>query len=198
MTRERERWDVPPLCTTRSQETNQPKINLWSHFIVHPWAKYTHIHIQISATLFTSFTHCQHIFVDQRVIVRQRNTFSCCFHFQYNCQRDSEERRKECLRSSSGQLKPKAIIQDDYWALVLPYPCSHSLLTTHRTLLLSSDHVGLSIFWMLRSIGCSCPSNLRKEATAKFSFIYTACSQINVKKKKNRQKKLSSAECNTH
>lgn len=152
------------------------------HFIVHPLAKYT----QLSATFFTSFTHCEHIFVDQRVIVQQRNTFSCCFDFQYSCQRDLEERRKERLCSSSGQLKPKVIIQNDYCALVLQYTCSHGLLTFHRTPLVSSDHVGLSILWMLRSIGCSCRSKLWKEVTAKFSFIYSSCSEINVKKKQTK------------
>lgn len=58
------------------------------------------------------------------------------------------EKRKEHLHSSSGQLKSKAIIWNDYCALVLQYTCSHSLLTLHRTPLLSSDSVCLSNCWI--------------------------------------------------
>lgn len=141
MAREKERWGVPPLCTTRSEETNQPKINLWSCI------PQQNLHISISMCLIFHLLYplWTHLCRSQKVTVLQRNTFSCCFHFQYSCQRDSEERRKERLCSSSGQLKPKAIIRNDYWAWVLQYTCSHSL-TFHRTPLLSSDHVVSSNF----------------------------------------------------
>lgn len=80
------------------------------------------------------------VFILTAVVLQHNN--------ENGCQRDSEKKEKEHLHSSSGQLKSKAIIWNDYCALVLQYTCSHSFLTLHRTPLLSSDSVCLSNCWI--------------------------------------------------